>query len=1050
VVVVAVGVGGGVFVYNAATLALLWRSADPGLNGGGALAETAIVDVDGDGVSELLWSTSFTGYADYRLLSFQFGFGAPIEVTFPLPTTSTGLLPVVAGAYVGAPGGLLVEQGTTLTWVEATDRLAAGAVCSADETRCLRFVNQYTGIHASGTVGDRLAFDLDADGDDEYLSASANDLGAVDLGVFDPSRGTDTAQARLWQYRYGNGAGTPLDRFVYATDGQGFASTAGGSAVVATLYGTTTDETDADGRPANDCVDAPEAYAVAVFDAVTGRPLANLSDAHARGVADVDGDGVPEVIVTDDVLGQVSGWELVCEGPGTAGAWSSCADTGCSLEQAWALEGTLPLVLNQQISAASWHSDADSVPAVLDLDGDGFSEVVVDDGEDFVAWHVDADGTTTEVGRHSPGACGTLGGWTGEGADTWLLLEGTGCHTVLDATLSVVSQPALTEHTQGVGLALVGDVGRGTPVVAIGSRLYTDPSTRAGMSGPTTVLSDVPVRFDDLDGDGVDELVTYRQGGNGDWRVSVYGWSGLTYTERWRVLSSQIGGTDRSISPTWAPYQFAVGDYDGDGDGDIAFFASDFTRGAISFPERGTFFFLDGSDGTLLGSFVGPETGVSTSFAAPMQSADVCAGTTCPGTDGVEELVFIGGNSIAWYGAGTGYLFGWSIDNTSEAVWGDFDADGAPEIALGAGFTAAGNYGVQVVELDGTPRWEATPGSASGTPYTMHAAADVDEDGVLDLVVGGGYGELTAYAGDDGAVLSGFPVYLDGGQVWTEAPGPMRRVLQIALADVDGDGHVEALVAHDDGYLYAVNLAPAEGGTSLAWSLYLGSPVYAVRTLDADGDGVLEVMVLANDGTARLVDGGETFVDISVPNDGACLDDEQLTLSGTSEGTFEVEILLQGLSVGRVPVEEDGTWTFTTDWPSEGTFRVEVWAVVEDELVASDSLSVTWYDDADGDGVTECAGDCDDGDENRYPGAEDACDGVDADCDGGLSAEADDDADGFLACEECDDGNAAASPEGEEVCDEADNDCDGEVDEGGVCAGDGYFRGGGGCGCASG
>ncbi len=1048
-VVAGTGVGGGVFVYNAATLALLWRSADPGLNGGGSIAETAIVDVDGDGVDELLWSTSFTGYADYRLLSFQFGFGAPVEVTFPLPTTSSGLLPIVAGAYAGAPGGFLVEQGTAITWIEASDRLAPGAVCSADESRCLRLVNQYTGVHASGTSGDRLSFDADGDGDSEYLSTSSNDLGAVDLTVLDPSAGLDTTTAILWQLRYGVGLSGPIDRMVYGVAGQGFASSAGGSAVVATVHGSGTDETDHVGAPADDCVDAPDDDAVIVFDAVTGAPLANLVGAAARGVVDADGDGISEVLVQDDVLGEVSGWELVCASPDLGGDWSSCTDTGCTLEQAWAVTGTLPLVLPQSIGATSSYIDPTVVPVVLDLDGDGLPEVVVDTGTDLVAYKVLADGTTTEVGRHTQGSCGTIGGWTGTGADTWLLLEGTSCHTVLDATLQVVSSATLTDDTQGVGLALFGDVGRAAPVVAIGSRIFGDPSTAGGMAAPLQTLNDVPVRFDDLDNDGRDELISYRQGVNGDWRVTVYAWTGASFSESWRVTSTELGGADRNISATWAPYQFTVGDFDGDGDGDIAFYALDYTRGAAAYELRGTLFFLDGGDGTLLSSFVAPELGTSTSYAAPMQAADLCDGATCPGTDGVDEVVFVGASSVTWYGT-NGYLLGWSSPLTSEAVWGDFDSDGEPELALGAGFTSTSLYNVEVVELDGTLRWQATPLSTSGMPYTMHAAADVDEGGGLDLVVGGGYGEITAYSGADGAVLAGFPVDLTAGAVYAEQPGPMRRVLQVALADIDGDNHVEAIVAEDEGYVYAVNLAPAEGPPSLAWSSYLGSPVYAVRPIDADGDGSLEVLVLPNDGSARLIDGGQTFVDILLPDDGSCSGEATLEVSGTAADADEVEIYLQGLSRGRVPVASDDTWSISLEWPSEGTFRVDAWAVVDDELVASDSTIVTWYDDADGDGVTECDDDCDDANPDRYPGAEEACDGIDADCDGLVSDESDDDGDGFLACEECDDASTAARPDGVELCDGVDNNCDGDVDEGDVCASTGTFHGGGGCKCDSG
>jgi len=107
--------------------------------------------------------------------------------------------------------------------------------------------------------------------------------------------------------------------------------------------------------------------------------------------------------------------------------------------------------------------------------------------------------------------------------------------------------------------------------------------------------------------------------------------------------------------------------------------------------------------------------------------------------------------------------------------------------------------------------------------------------------------------------------------------------------------------------------------------------------------------------------------------------------------------------------------------------------------------------DADGDGF-DADDDCDDTDPSVNPGATEACDGVDNNCDGqideagGSTWYADADGDGFgdagttsEACEadegwvadatDCDDGSAAVHPEAEETCDGADNDCDGDTDE---------------------
>ena|GEM_PF-1546529 len=89
--------------------------------------------------------------------------------------------------------------------------------------------------------------------------------------------------------------------------------------------------------------------------------------------------------------------------------------------------------------------------------------------------------------------------------------------------------------------------------------------------------------------------------------------------------------------------------------------------------------------------------------------------------------------------------------------------------------------------------------------------------------------------------------------------------------------------------------------------------------------------------------------------------------------------------------------------------------------------------DADGDGQTTCGGDCDDTNAAVFVGAvEDACDGLDTDCNGFiLPAEQDGDGDSVPPCAgDCDDNDPFNFPSNPEVCDAADNNCDAVVDEG--------------------
>lgn len=101
----------------------------------------------------------------------------------------------------------------------------------------------------------------------------------------------------------------------------------------------------------------------------------------------------------------------------------------------------------------------------------------------------------------------------------------------------------------------------------------------------------------------------------------------------------------------------------------------------------------------------------------------------------------------------------------------------------------------------------------------------------------------------------------------------------------------------------------------------------------------------------------------------------------------------------------------------------------------------------DGDGFTACGGDCHDANPAIHPGAAEVCDGLDDDCDGVIPPEEHDaDGDGVSSCRgDCDDADRTARPGATEICDGADDDCDGTVDEGFDGDGDGFTSCGGDC-----
>ncbi len=132
----------------------------------------------------------------------------------------------------------------------------------------------------------------------------------------------------------------------------------------------------------------------------------------------------------------------------------------------------------------------------------------------------------------------------------------------------------------------------------------------------------------------------------------------------------------------------------------------------------------------------------------------------------------------------------------------------------------------------------------------------------------------------------------------------------------------------------------------------------------------------------------------------------------------------------------DGTGAFanaTTPWP-EATYAGWLLFGDVDNDGDPDAYAASYITpDADGDGITVAAGDCDDIDAATFPGASELSDGIDNDCDGIADDGTDGgDADGdgvSILAGDCDDTDGTTAPDLAELKDQIDNDCDGLVDE---------------------
>lgn len=273
---------------------------------------------------------------------------------------------------------------------------------------------------------------------------------------------------------------------------------------------------------------------------------------------------------------------------------------------------------------------------------------------------------------------------------------------------------------------------------------------------------------------------------------------------------------------------------------------------------------------------------------APIRQAPVLA--DLDGDGALELLVEYGGRLTATSGDGK-TVVGFPVElapaaNASGAVVlvgapaaADVTGDGRPELVLALSFGDTADGALLVLSPDGTVL-APFPVTVPRGPGAGASIADVNGDGVADVVVGGRDGQLHVFSGA-GSAVAGFPLALGAGITspasfgsllrggrpalavgtsdgrlhvilgdGTIAPGfPLETRYTIsgapAFGDIDNDGEHEVVVASQDFKIYAVNAdgSPLRGFPVTASYRVYGGPALA----DLDRDGQLDVIVASGD-----------------------------------------------------------------------------------------------------------------------------------------------------------------------------------------------------------
>ncbi len=245
------------------------------------------------------------------------------------------------------------------------------------------------------------------------------------------------------------------------------------------------------------------------------------------------------------------------------------------------------------------------------------------------------------------------------------------------------------------------------------------------------------------------------------------------------------------------------------------------------------------------------------------------------------DIVFGSGNGILYLLNGKNLSVLWSNDY-GDSMWStpvvdDLNADGIPEII----FTITQGVIGKIFAVDGRNGdvvWQHSFNSTSDPFESSPAVADLNLDGIDDVVVGGNDGIIRALNGNDGSLLWKFntgagdadasPLIthinsddypdvifgandgmiwaisgMDGSVIWFTKTVPIYRLDCPAVADLNNDGDLEVIIGGGYGettYLYVLNI----NNGSIIWTYSSqGDSVASPTVADMNGDGFLDVII---------------------------------------------------------------------------------------------------------------------------------------------------------------------------------------------------------------
>ncbi len=602
--------------------------------------------------------------------------------------------------------------------------------------------------------------------------------------------------------------------------------------------------------------------------------------ANSMAVADVNGDGKPDILVASNC----SGTATLCGSVGVLlgngdGTFQPAVTYNSGGLYAYSVavgdvngDGKPDLVVVNETSS----STSDATVAVLLGNGDGtFQPAVTYDAGGLYALSVavaDVNGDGKPdllVANNCSKTCvtGTVGVLLGTGGGTFQPVVsydfgGIGATSVAAADVNHDGIPDVLVANQGV------INGEGSVAVLLGNG---DGTLQTATAYPSGAYGSNSVAVGDINGDGNPDLVVANQcEADGDYQNTSCA-NGTA-----AVL---LGNGDGTFQPAltyasggYAALSVAIADVNGDGKLDLVLTNA---SAAYTNSSNGLIAVLLGSgDGTFQAAVAYAPGGYLADAIATadvdgdgnldLVTANECASASNCANGGVGVLL---GNGNGTFRAAATYTSG-GYNATSVAV-ADLNHDGKPDVIVAndcvtGNNCANGTLGVLMGNGDGTFQPAVSPGSGGYSAQSV-AVADVNGDGKPDLVVANlcvtnsscANGLVSVLLGNGDGTFQPAVSYGSGGQF----------AFSVAIADVNGDGKLDLLVANkyvssSNESSGAVGVLLGNGDGTFQTPVTYGSGGKAPSSMavgDVNGDGKPDI-VFANQCTSTSCTAGTVSV----------------------------------------------------------------------------------------------------------------------------------------------------------------------------------------------